>query len=441
MRSRLLAGAVLLAAVVVAWMAITFTLAARTLQGAIGVSMLYVAYLAWRGWRTMRDSLRAAAAESATGTAAGLPRVTVIVPARNEASVIGAAVTDLGRQAYADAAGPRYHVLVVDDGSSDGTGVRARAAAAPFGDRVRVVRREPGSGPPTKAAALNFAQPHVSGEIVGTVDADARLGPDLLERVMRAWQRDPAAVAIQAQRRSLNAAGGWLTAAQDEELLMDMASQCGRWAIDGTAELRGNGMFVRRAILEGLGGWNDLAITEDLDLSTRLVEVGEHVALAPEAEVREEAVERLAPLWTQRQRWAEGSLRRLMEYGPRLIANSRLPIGRRLDFVVFLGEFVIPPLFATATAASLVTVALPRPADWSVPVALVLGYGLGTFFLALAGLAAHGLRGWSLFGRATRGALFLSLWLLVVPAALLRICFGPRTVAFAQTPRVGRTAS
>lgn len=222
---------------------------------------------------------------------------------------------------------------------------------------------------------------------------------------------------------------------------MDMASQCGRWATDGTAELRGNGMFVRRAALEAVGGWDERAITEDLDLSTRLAEAGERVALAPEAEVREEAVEHLRPLWRQRQRWAEGSLRRLMEVGPRLVLNSRLPLGRRLDFIVFVGEFVIPPLFATATAASLLTVALPRPADWSVPIALLLGYGLGTFLLGLAGIAAHGVHGWALLGRATRGALFLSHWLLVIPAALLRICFGPRTVAFAQTPRVGRTAS
>ncbi|HYM52648.1 MAG TPA: glycosyltransferase family 2 protein, partial [Candidatus Dormibacteraeota bacterium] len=344
MTSRLLAGAVLLASVLIAWLAISFTLAARTLQGAIGVSLLYVVYLAWRGWRAMRDPLRAAAAEAgvATGDATGLPWVTVVIPARNEASVIGGAVADLGRQAYADAAGPRYDVLVVDDGSADGTGGQARAAAAPFGDRVRVVRREPGNGVATKAAVLSFAEPHLRGEVVALVDADARVAPDFLERVMRAWRRDPAAAAIQAQRRSLNAASGWLPAAQDEELLMDMASQCGRWATDGTAELRGNGMFVRRAALEAVGGWDERAITEDLDLSTRLAEAGERVALAPEAEVREEAVEHLRPLWRQRQRWAEGSLRRLMEVGPRLVLNSRLPLGRRLDFIVFVGEFVIP---------------------------------------------------------------------------------------------------
>lgn len=443
MTSRLLAGAVLLASVVIAWLAISFTLAARVLQAAIAVSMLYVGYLAWRGWRAMRDPVRAVANGTgpSSGDASDMPWVTVVVPARNEAGVIAGAIEDLGRQAYAGAAGPRFDVLVVDDGSDDDTAARARAAAAAFGDRVRVMRREPGNGAATKAAVLAFARPHLRGEVLAVVDADARVAPDFLERVMLAWQRDPAAVAIQAQRRSMNAPSGWLTAAQDEELVMDMASQCGRWATDGTAELRGNGMFVRVAALDAIGGWDERAITEDLDLSTRLAEAGERITLAPEAEVREEAVEDRRRLWTQRLRWAEGSLRRLMERGPHLLTNSRLPIGRRLDFVIFLGEFVVPPLFATTTIASLVTVVLPRPADWSVPLSLVLGYGIGTFLLALAGLAAHGVKGLPLLGRATRGALFLSHWLLIVPAALLRICFRQRTLSFAQTPRVRRSPS
>lgn len=443
MTSRLLAGAVLLVSVLVAWLAISSTLAARVLQALIGLSMVYVGYLAWRGWRVMREPIRAgdSGAGIAIGDATGRPWISVVVPARNEASVVADVVSDLGRQDYADAQGPRFDVLVVDDGSTDATSQCARAAGAPFGDRVQVVRRDAGEGPPTKAAVLRFAQPSLRGEVVAVIDADTRLGPDFLERVMRAWERDSTAAAIQAQRRAMNASASWLPAAQDEEQLMDMASQCGRWAMDGTAELRGNGMFVRRVALEALGGWDERALTEDLDLSTRLVAAGEHVTLAPEAGLREEALEHLRPLWHQRLRWAEGSLRRLMERGPTLIANRELPARRRLDFVLFIGEFVIPPLFVTSIAASVVTVLLPGPADWSVPLALMLGYGLGSFMLGLAGLAAHGVRGWRLLGRAARGALFLSHWLLVVPTALLHICLAPRAVAFSQTPRVGRGAT
>jgi 1,2-diacylglycerol 3-beta-glucosyltransferase len=191
---------------------------------------------------------------------------------------------------------------------------------------------------------------------------------------------------------------------------------------------------VRRDALDAVGGWSERALTEDLDLSTRLVASGRHVALAAEVEVGEEAVETLGPLWRQRLRWAEGSLRRLIAHGPALLAGSQ-PISRKADFVAFAAEFLLPPLFATSIVASLVTVALPQPADWTVPVSLFAGYGLGVFLLAIGGLWATGVRGGALLGRAARGALFLSHWLLVVPAALVRIAVGPAASGFVQTPR------
>jgi cytochrome bd-type quinol oxidase subunit 1 len=82
-----------------------------------------------------------------------------------------------------------------------------------------------------------------------------------------------------------------------------------------------------------------------------------------------------------------------------------------------------------------VTIVLPGPADWTVPVTLFIGYGLGTFMLAAAGLAATGSRPSTVLGRATRGSLFLSHWLVVVPLALLKIAIGPPTREFARTPR------
>jgi len=437
MTSRAIAGAVLAAAALIAWLAIVFTLAARLLQAVIAISLVYVGYLALRGFQAMRDARRSAR-RGDTERSGGRPWVTLLIPARNEAAVIGEGIATLVAQDYAGAEGPRFDVLVVDDGSGDATGDLARRAGAGLGDRFRVIRREPGDGPHTKAAVLNFAHAACRGEVIGVLDADARVAPTFLAGAMGAWAADPAAAAIQVQRRAGNHGARWLAAAQDEELLMDMASQCGRLATDGTAELRGNGMFVRRAVLERIGGWNDGALTEDLDLSTRLVTAGERIALAPQVEVHEEAVLTPAALWRQRMRWAEGSLRRLLELGPGLVGNRSLPIGRKLDFLAFAGEFVIPPIFVAAIAGSLVTIVLPRPADWTVPASLFVGYGVGTFLLAVGGLAAHGVRGLELLGRATRGSLFLSHWLLVVPAALVRIVVAEPTTTFVQTPRVVR---
>ncbi len=429
--ARVTAAAILLASAVIAWLAITFMLVARLLQAAIAVSLVYVAYLALRGYQAMRAARRDA------GSSSDRPWVTLMVAARNEAPVIAATLGSLAQQDYGDGAGPRFDVLVVDDGSSDETGPLAQAAAVQHPDRLTIVRREEGDGPSMKAAALRHAHPQARGEVIGVVDADATVAPDFISRVMEAWRADPGAAAIQAQRRAHNRADGWLPAAQDEELLMDMASQCGRRATDGTAELRGNGMFVRREVLDLVGGWDATALTEDLELSTRLVAAGERIALAPTAEVGEEAVTTLLALWRQRLRWAEGSIRRLIELGPDLLRSPRVSLGRKLDFLAFTGEFLIPPLFVTTIIAGLLTIPLPSPADWTVPASLFVGYGIGTFLLALAGVAAQGERGLALVGRAGRGSLFLSHWLLVVPAALVRIAIGRQATTFVQTRRSG----
>lgn len=439
MATRALAASVLIASAVIAWLAVTWVVAARLLQAAIGLSIVYVGYLAVRGWAALRAALRRS--EGDDRDAAPVPFVSVVVAARDEAAVIADVIDDLVHQAYRGPDGqPSFEIVIVDGGSVDETVSLARDAAAAAGapeGMLTIVRVDPAAGPQTKGNALAEAMPHLHGEVVAVVDADSRVAPEFLARLMRAWSRDPRAAAIQARREPLNAGRSWLTAAQRDEQLMDLASQCGRRSLDGTAELRGNGMVVRREVLERVDGWSRFAITEDLELSTRLAAAGEHVALAPEVIVGEEAVEDFGALWRQRSRWAEGSLRRLMRHAPRVLTGGA-PVTAKLDFLAFASEFVIPPLFATSIVASLLTIPLPPRMDWTVPVSLFVGYGLGSFVLALAGLAAVGDRGLTLVAHATRGALFLSHWLLVVPVVLVRIAVAEPTLTFQKTPRVGR---
>lgn len=438
MASRLLAAGLLVLSVLLAWLTVNVTLAARLLQAAILLSLVYVTYLAWRGWRVMRDASRAKASHPGGGRPEprARPFVSVVVPARDEAHVIGGVVSDLVALHYHELGRARYEALIVDDGSTDTTDREARAVAAES-RQVRVVRRDAAAGPATKGAVLAWAQPYLRGELVAVLDADARVQPDFLELLVRAWERDPGAAAIQAQRRPAGDGRGWLVAAQHDEQLLDMASQCGRWAVDGTAELRGNGMVVRRAALDRAGGWSETALTEDLELSTRLAVTGERVALASDVPVAEEAPSSLGALWRQRMRWAEGSLRRLLEQGPRLLSGPA-PVRAKADFLAFATEFVVPPLFAAAVVTSLITIPLPRPADWTVPASLGLSYALGSFTMAVAGLSADGVRGAPLVGRALRAGLFLAHWLIVVPAALWRIAALSQPSAFAKTPRVAR---
>ena len=121
-----------------------------------------------------------------------------------------------------------------------------------------------------------------------------------------------------------------------------------------------------RSELEASGGFNEDTVTDDLDLSFRLLTHGALVGLLWDPPVQEEAVPGLQALWKQRQRWAEGGLQRFFDYWPGLLSN-RLTVGQRRDLACFfLLQYALPVL----SFADLVTSALTRtsPVYWPLSV-------------------------------------------------------------------------
>ena len=99
--------------------------------------------------------------------------VSVVIPARNAASSIGDLVRAVATQ---ETSGAHLEVLVVDDGSTDGTAAAAEAAGA------RTVARSGDSGNP--AIARNLGASSADGDPVVFLDADCRPTPDWLSRLL-----------------------------------------------------------------------------------------------------------------------------------------------------------------------------------------------------------------------------------------------------------------
>jgi 1,2-diacylglycerol 3-beta-glucosyltransferase len=368
------------------------------------------------------------------------PTFTVLVAARDEANVLPALVRDVAAQDHRSSDGsPLFEMVVVDDRSTDGTGeaVTASAAAAGIADRVRVIRRDGTGLPDGKGAALTAAQPDsCAGDVVVVLDADARIGPQFLGRLARYVAGGSAA--ITARRRILDAGESWLAGAQSDEQTLDGEIQRARWAMGGCSEFRGNGMVIRRDLLAAVGGWHAEALTEDLDLSSRIAaEHGATVAWALDAEVWEQPVRSVRGLWRQRDRWAEGAVRRALEHAPRVLCSATLSRSARADFAVYIAQLAVPPAILGAIGAAAIR---RRPGP-----ALVL---LGSYLCVGGALAWDSLR-WEVdgqgrplagalrVGRALRVALFNAVWLVTVPGALWRVGTRRGEVGFAKMEHLG----
>jgi hypothetical protein len=372
-----------------------------------------------------------------------LPTISVVVAGRDEANVIPQLVADIAAQDHRDRDGrPRFELVIVDDRSTDGTAEAAAAAASAHGiaEVTTLIRRDGDHLPDGKGAALTAAQPaRCRGDVVLVLDADARIGPGYLRRL--AAYVAAGADAVTARRRILHAESSWLAGAQADEQTQDGELQRGRWASGGCSEFRGNGIAIRRSLLAAVGGWRASALTEDIDLSSRIAAAyGVTVAWAIDLEVWEEPVRTWAGLWRQRLRWSEGAVRRLFEHGPSVVASPRLAARARLDFAAYGGQLLAPPLIIGAAVGALGT---GNPAAAAALIGTYLAAGGALAFDALrwetgrdGGPLSFGAR----LGRATRAALFSAIWLGAVPGALVRLATRRGRVRYDKMPHAGPAA-
>jgi 1,2-diacylglycerol 3-beta-glucosyltransferase len=297
---------------------------------------------------------------------------------------------------------------------------------------LQVLRREADAGG-GKSGALNLVMQQLQGRWMFVLDADADLQSDTLERLIP-YAEAGGWSAVQLRKAEVNANANWLTRAQAMEMALDAVIQQGRLAAGGVAELRGNGQLLRRDALLSSGGFNEATVTDDLDLSFRLLLDGQPIGILWDPPVQEEAVLSLAALWRQRQRWAEGGLQRFFDYGPGLLSD-RLNGAQKLDLVCFFLLQYGLPVVAIADLLGAVLTRTP-PTIW--PLSFV-AFGLsGGAILAgcrrsCEGPALPAMNLWNL----ALGIAYLAHWFVVIPWTSLRMALLPKTLVWAKTMHLG----
>ena len=309
-----------------------------------------------------------------------LPRVSLLVAAKNEEMVIGRLVKALCQQDYPR---DRLEVWIIDDDSSDHTPQVLAKLKQEF-PQLHTIRRAAGATG-GKSGALNQILTKTKGEIIAVFDADATVAPDLVRQVVPLFTTAKIG-AVQIRKDIVNWADNFWTLGQKNEMALDSYFQEQRIALGGIGELRGNGQFVRRTALQRCGGWNEQTITDDLDLTIRLHLDQWDIGFLITPAVGEEGVTTMKALWHQRNRWAEGGYQRYLDYW-RLIVSNQMGWQKTIDLFSFM---VIQYLLPAAAIPDLIMALVLGKAPLLAPLsALTIVLPLVGIFTGLRRIAAQ----------------------------------------------------
>jgi cellulose synthase/poly-beta-1,6-N-acetylglucosamine synthase-like glycosyltransferase len=244
----------------------------------------------------------------------------LLVPAKNEARVIYGTLLGLCASAYS-----AYKVFPTLRAGDTDTIHAAERARDHHADHIELVVRQYDDDTEAKPAQLNTALVAGNGDIIGIVDAEDTVHPELLGHVAAMFAQDKELMIVQAGvqlvnldlrapvgasllKRLLYRLRGWFCVHNVLEYWFWFSSRMFYQIAQKVVPLGGNTVFIRRSAFDELGGWEGL--TEDCDLGIRASRLGMKIAAAydPRLATREETPASLLGFFFQRRRWGQGFL-------------------------------------------------------------------------------------------------------------------------------------
>ncbi|MCL5882711.1 MAG: glycosyltransferase [Actinobacteria bacterium] len=263
-----------------------------------------------------------------------LPGVSVLIAAYNEEDNLAETFRGLAGQDYPS----EIEVIVVDDGSTDGTLNYLRSLRKPGLEIIPV----PHQG---KAAALNAGLEAVSHRVLVTIDADTFLHPQALRRIVARLMQNPECAAVAGSVLAKNSRATHFTRLQEWDYFLGIGAVKRQQSMyQGTLVAQGAFSAFRTGVVRAARGWPN-RIGEDIVLTWALLGEGHQVVHEPTAIAFTRVPETFRGFFRQRQRWARGMIEAL---------KSHLGIvWRRRRFASFFValDLLFPPLDLAFTLA------------------------------------------------------------------------------------------
>ncbi len=203
----------------------------------------------------------------------------------------------------------RVELLLFADNCSDNTYsecLSVQALPEYAGRNLTIIDR---TGTGGKAGVLNDALEMATGEYICVYDADAMPEKNALYFLVKEVIKDPERhVASFGRNKTRNANQNFLTRCINQEIVVTQrVHHVGMWHLFKIGRIPGTNFIIQTDFVKSIGGWKNGALTEDTDISFKIMQSGKLIALAYNSEAFQQEPETLKSYYMQRKRWAKGN--------------------------------------------------------------------------------------------------------------------------------------
>jgi cellulose synthase/poly-beta-1,6-N-acetylglucosamine synthase-like glycosyltransferase len=261
-------------------------------------------------------------------------RMTIVIPAMNEELTIVQCVDSI---MSADYPKDKLEVIIaheVPPRCTDSTPALALDLAKKYAN-VKVVPNENGHQR-SKAGAINNCMGKVSGEIIGIYDADHVIEKSALLRASAQFAANKGLACLGGKVIIRDIKYNWFTfLVGNESTVLNNFSRYISQLFTGRHMVYGSNLFIRKDVLDKIGGFDETTLTEDCDLGMKLVFGNYDMKVDYSIKSYEQPAITVQDWWRQRVRWTWGGISVLKKYSKEDTSNGPLNWNSIKTFLLY----------------------------------------------------------------------------------------------------------
>ncbi|WP_029552500.1 glycosyltransferase [Saccharolobus solfataricus] len=278
-----------------------------------------------------------------------LPKLSIIVPTKGERIEVIQGLIDNIHEAIWDR--NKLEIIIVSDDEQEYFDKLLSTLIIPPDLDVRIFRREKKLG--YKSGALAFGLQKSTGDLILTLDVDARIEKDSLIKAYNHMVNLGCDAITMEWHGYSNISTSLAKALMVSTVLTSKSILRGRDKLGLKVLPIGCGTIYKRSALEAVNGWDYKMIQDDYELGARLINKGFKVC-ASSSPVYVEVPDNLIAFYVQQTRWAMGTME-VLYWRFKYIISSDIKLWQKLEIIAYLSQYI--PIILTFISAIIFAIA------------------------------------------------------------------------------------